>query len=564
MPKLVVLQGPDKGRTFQTGDEPFVLGRSSEQALLTDNTISRHHAELRRVDGAWLIEDRGSSNGTYLNGVRVTKPTRLKRGDQIRLGSTLLVFAGDEKGDTSVRGLVDLDNAGKYIDSAIMATAPSNEDSVIIAAPETADAVRAWRVMYSLAETIGSILSEKELLERVMDVIFEQVPVDRGFILMKDPQGDDLVARVVRYRVRPGRNESNETQPITTSHRIIDHVSHKREAVLCTNAMTDRRFASVNNKNEGSIHDFSLRSVICAPIIARDELLGVIHIDCSMTAHTYNEEQLRLITAIGYQAGLALENLQLLASRMQQERLAAAGETVAYLSHHIKNILQGMRSGADLLEMGLAKKRDEQVRQGWDIVRRNLDKVFDLTMNMLAFSKDRQPRLDYVQLNHLVNEVVELAQHTADSRHIMLLSDLEENIPPIMLDADGISRALLNIVMNALDAVPHDEGIVHVKTHYDGPNKVATISVHDNGPGIPENQVATIFQPFHSTKGNAGTGLGLAVAKKVLDEHRGRIEVTSSPLEGTVFSLLIPTAEGAKFDSTDTLGAISRSGSAAR
>jgi len=555
VPKLVVLQGPDKGRTFQTGEDCFLLGRSSEQALLTDNTISRHHAELRRVDGVWLIEDRGSSNGTYLNGVRVNKPTRVKRGDQIRLGSTLVVFAGDEN-EMAVRGLVDLDTGGKYVDSAIMATIPTSEDSVIIAAPETADAVRAWRVMYSLAETLGSILSEQELLERVMDVIIEQMPVDRGFILMKDPQTEDLIPRVVRFRTRA--DENKDKQPITTSHRIVDHVAHKREAVLCTNAMTDRRFATVGPSNTGSIHDYSLRSVICAPIIARDELLGVIHIDCSMTAHTYNEEQLRLTTAIGYQTGLALENLQLLATRMQQERLAAVGETVAYLSHHIKNILQGMRSGADLLELGLAKNREEQVRQGWGIVHRNLDKVMDLTMNMLAFSKDRQPRLDFVQLNHIVNEVVELAQHPADERHIMLLSDLEENIPPIMMDADGISRALLNIVMNALDAVPHDEGIVHVKTHYDAAKKIATISVHDNGPGIPENQLSTIFQPFHSTKGNAGTGLGLAVAKKVIDEHRGRIDVQSNPVDGTVFSLLIPAAEGARFDSNETMGAIQR------
>jgi two-component system NtrC family sensor kinase len=531
-----------------------VLGRSSEQAPLTDNTISRHHAELRRDDGAWLIEDRGSSNGTYLNGVRVTKPTRVKRGDQIRLGSTLLVFAGDE-GDASVRGMVELDAGGKHVDSAIMATVPSSEDSVIIAAPETADAVRAWRVMYSLAETLGSILSERELLERVMDVIFEQVPVDRGFILMRDPQTDDLIARVVRYRTGGGRSGVDEKQPITTSHRIIDHVAHKREAVLCTNAMTDRRFAPVGATNQGSIHDYSLRSVICAPIIARDDLLGVIHIDSSMSAHTYNEEQLRLITAMGYQAGLALENLQLLATRMQHERLAAVGETVAYLSHHIKNILQGMRSGADLLEMGLAKKQDEQVRQGWGIVHRNLDKIFDLTMNMLAFSKERQPRLDYVQINHVVDETVGMAQHTADERHIMLLTDLEENIPPILVDADGINRALLNIVMNALEAVPHDEGIVRVKTHYDAAAKIVTISVHDNGPGIPENQMAVIFQPFHSSKGHAGTGLGLAVARKIMDEHRGRIEVTSNPVDGTVFSLLIPAAEGAKFDSTDTLGA---------
>jgi len=558
MPRLVVLQGPDKGKTFYTGDEPVVLGRSSEHTPLTDNTISRRHAELRLVDGTWLIEDQGSSNGTYVNGVRITKPERLKWGDQIRLGSTLLVFTGDDAAERSgaMRGLVDLDTAGKYVDSAIMASLPSNEDSVIIAAPETADAVRAWRVMYSLSETLGSILSEQELLERVMDVIFEQVPVDRGFILMRDAETLELVPRVVRYRGTPGKND--QKRPITTSRRIIDHVEHKGEAVLCTNAMTDRRFAPVGNQKEGSIHDYGLRSVICAPIMAREQLLGVIHIDCSMSAHTYNEEQLRLITAIGYQTGLVLENLKLLATRVQHERLAAAGETVAYLSHYIKNILQGMRSGADVLEMGLRKEDLGVVRQGWEIVHRNLEKIFNLTMNMLAFSKDRQPRLEYVQLNHLIDEAVGLAQATADERGIMLLTDLDENMPPIMLDSDGISQAVLNIVTNALDAAPREQGIVQVKTAYDPSHKIATISITDNGPGIPEDQIDAIFQPFQSTKGHGGTGLGLAVARKIIQEHRGRIDVQSSPAEGTVFELKIPAAAGATLDSTETHSPMSR------
>jgi len=559
VPRLIVLQGPDKGRTFQTGDEPVVLGRSSEQAPLTDNTVSRRHAELRLVDGAWVIEDLGSSNGTYVNGVRIAKPTRLKRGDQIRLGSTLLVFAGDEDGQKqaeTVRGLVDLDGAGKYVDSAIMASIPSNEDSVIIAAPETADAVRAWRVMYSLSETLGSMFSEQELLERVMDIIFEQVPVDRGFILMLDVESQQLVPKVVRYRTRHGRGK--QKQPITTSRRIIDHVVHNREAVLCTNAMTDRRFAAAGNKKEGSIHDYGLRSVICAPIMARDSLLGVIHIDCSMSAHTYNEEQLRLITAIGYQTGLALENLKLLATRMQHERLVAAGETVAYLSHYIKNILQGLRSGADLVEMGLGKGRMEIIRQGWQIVNRNLEKIYNLTMNMLAFSKEREPRLEYVQLNHVVDEAVQLAQRTADERGIMLLTDLEENMPPITIDSDGIMQVVLNIVMNALDAAPRESGIVHVRTRYEAADKIAVISISDNGPGIPEDQLKHIFKPFHSTKGNAGTGLGLAVAKKIVEEHRGRIDVQTSPDEGTIFEIRLPAAEGAALDSAKTMGPVSR------
>ena len=93
---LIVLQGPDKGRTLRTSDELVLIGRGANQIPLTDQTISRRHAELRKLEGGWLLTDLNSANGTYLNGVRLQKPTRLKHGDQMRVGSTLMVYAGDE------------------------------------------------------------------------------------------------------------------------------------------------------------------------------------------------------------------------------------------------------------------------------------------------------------------------------------------------------------------------------------------------------------------------------------------------------------------------------------
>ena len=538
MATLIVLQGPDRGRTFRTGSEPVLLGRDCEEIPLTDNTISRRHCELRPENGTWVLKDLHSANGTHVNGVRVYKPTRLKHGDQIKIGSTLLVYSGEQtiekiSGRHRTQGLVDLDVAATVLDLSILARVPSSEDSVIIAAPETAQAVHAWRVMYQMAEAVGAIPTPDELLERMMDIVFEQVEVDRGFVLMRDEESQELIPYVVRYR----HKQDTTPERITTSRRIINHVVAHREGVLCTNAATDERFADA--KASGSIHDYGLRSVICAPITAREELLGIIHIDCSTGTHTYSEDQLRLITSIGAMSGLAIENARLVQSRMQTERLAAIGETVASLSHSIKNILQGLRSGADIVEMGLARRKLETIGDGWPIVQRNLDRIFNLTMNMLAYSKEREPRLEPVQLNKIVADAVEHVQAQADARGVVLLSELDEPFPAVPMDGDGMQQVALNLLMNALDAAPSPDGFVTARTSYDAPNGMAIFTVADNGPGIPEDQIDRVFEPFHSTKGHAGTGLGLPVAKKIVEEHRGTIEVESTP-EGTTMIVKLP------------------------
>src|SRR5262245_55063224 len=196
MPALTVLQGPDKGRTYPAGtDDTILLGRASDLVALTDYTVSRRHAEIRPTSGGWILEDLKSANGTYLNGKRVERPMRLKHGDQIRLGGTLFVWSGrEDRGPEPLRGyhavvgdLIDLDAGGKkVVDSSIIASVASSDDTMILAPPAAAEAVRAWRVMSSLLEAVGAVPSPHELLERVMDIVFEEVPADHGFILMRD------------------------------------------------------------------------------------------------------------------------------------------------------------------------------------------------------------------------------------------------------------------------------------------------------------------------------------------------------------------------------------------
>lgn len=539
MATLIVLQGPDKGRTLRTGDDVVLLGRGSNQIPLTDPTISRRHAELRVVNGAWTIADLDSANGTYVNGVRITRPTRLKHGDQIRVGGTLLVYSGDESvqqfsGSNIPTDLVTLDAGSQTVDATVVATAPASADSLAVGGPEAAHAIRAWNVMRALTDAIGSLLPPDQLLARILDIIFEEVEVDRGVIFVRDEETGELLPEVVRLRGgTPSR--AFDGQAIIASRTIINHVVDSRQGVLCSNVVTDKRFQSGK-----SVQSLGMRSVVCAPIVARDRVLGVIHLDCPVTRHTYNEDELRLISAIGYQAGLAIENSRLVQAHLQRERLAAAGETVAYLAHYIKNILQGMRSGAEVVERGLARGDLSTTAQGWRVVERNLERSYNLMLNMLAFSKDRTPRLEPLQLNRIIEDVVALVQKQADEKKAMLLTELDENAPPIPLDYDGIHQVILNLVTNAIEAVPVGKGMIHLRTRYLPDRHVLTLAVTDNGPGVPSEQRERIFEPFHSSKGHGGTGLGLAVARKVVHELGGLIELVDPPDGGAEFRVHLP------------------------
>ncbi len=541
MATLLVLQGPDKGRTLRTDDEVVLIGRGSSQIPLTDQTISRRHAELKHIDGGWLLSDLHSANGTYVNGVRLTRAVKLKHGDQIRVGSTLLVYSGDEtvqqfSGASIPHDLITLDASSVSVDASVVASVPSSEDSIVLAAPETAYAVKAWNVMRALTDVIGSLLPPEQMLARVLDIIFQEVEVDRGVIFVRDEATGELLPEVVRLRSRSRDDEDAPT--IIPSRTIINLVVNSREGILSSNAIADKRFQSGK-----SVQNLGLRSVICAPVVARERILGVIHLDCPITRHTYNEYELRLITAIGYQSGLAIENARLVQQHLQQERLAAAGETVAYLSHYIKNLLQGMRSGADVLQMGLDRRDLTTAAQGWHIVERNLDRSYNLMMNMLAFSKQREPRLEPLQLNRIVEDVMELVQKQADDRQVVLLSDLDEHVPAVPLDYDGIHQVALNIVTNAIDAVPQGTGMINVRTRYEPAEHRVVLTVKDNGPGVPPEQRARVFEPFHSSKGQGGTGLGLAVARKIVRELGGEIELLSPPDGGAEFRVLLSTIQ---------------------
>lgn len=551
---LTVIQGPDKGRRFELPDhEPQQIGRSSEALPLTDQTISRRHAEMTPDGGRWILRDLGSSNGTFVNGVRVTEARTLQPGDQIRAGTTLVIFGEDEKLKRSKMAGVRL--AGrKEIEINVEHTVASNDDSMIMSSPDPKQSAEfQLSIIYELVNLIGTITDKQELYEKVMEVVFNYFDADRGFILVAEKIGDPPEPVVVRKRHDGGNNLlpdlRDKGKPITISRTIVQYVMSKGVGVLSSNAMNDQRFAAGD-----SVQGYGIRSAMCVPIKYKDRIYGVIQVDSKIANYTYTEDQLTLLTAIGVQTGLALANLRLVEARLRSERLAGVGQTVASLSHSIKNILQGMRGGADVVELGLRKQNMGVVNSGWEIVSRNLERIYELTMNMLAYSKQRRPEIEMENLVPQLDEVAALVSKQYENKKVALILDFAPDMPPVPIDGGAIHQAVLNLLSNALDAVEPEEGIVTLRCEFDAAADRVVLSVSDNGEGMSPATKRGLFEPFHSTKGLRGTGLGLVVTKKVVDEHGGTISVESTRDQGTTFTIHLPLTMGSAPASADTHG----------
>ena len=205
---------------------------------------------------------------------------------------------------------------------------------------------------------------------------------------------------------------------------------------------------------------YGIRSAICSPIRFRDRVFGAVSVDSSLANYTFTEQQLALMNAIGQHTGLALANADSYGERLQTERLVTIGQTVASLSHSIKNILQGLRGGADVVEMGLEKQDLVVASDGWPILKRNLDRIMGLTLNMLAFSRERSIELELQPLGALIDDCASLLEGLATSKQVALIVDHDEEMPPIPIAAGLLHQALMNLIGNAIAAAEPDHGAV--------------------------------------------------------------------------------------------------------
>ncbi|MEE9418363.1 MAG: response regulator [Desulfatiglandaceae bacterium] len=229
---------------------------------------------------------------------------------------------------------------------------------------------------------------------------------------------------------------------------------------------------------------------------------------------------------------------------VEAERLAVVGQTVAAIAHAIKNITGGLTGGAFVLEKGLELKNEKYLCQGWDMVKGNVAKIKGLAIDLLHYAKEREPDHRLCDPNRPIQEVYDLMLPRAREHDVNLHIELDRGLPEVLLDPEGIHRCMLNLVTNAIDACTDiscsKTGREVTLRSSKGKDCAVEYQVVDEGCGMDKETRDKIFQRFFSTKGSQGTGLGLMITKKIVDEHKGVIECESTKGKGTKFVIKLP------------------------
>ena len=302
---MVVKEGLDPGHRFEIDGQGAVIGRGSDCIVrLSDAAVSRHHARIERQGDKISVVDLDSRNGTFINGMRMSA-SELHPGDELGMGSHVLTLLDPASADEDTHAVCVLDEPEGSERTPLVAlpigevklTAPEETEEQDIASLQ--DDRRKLALLYELGRSIHTEHDMNALLERIMDWVFRVVKADRAFMMLVG-KGGELVPGVVRKR--KGLKDEKE---ITVSRTIIDRVLRDETSVLIEDAMADARF-----HDSHTVGLFGIRSAMCVPVRGASRVLGIIHVDRTLSESRFSRTDLELLTAVAGVAATALENAE--------------------------------------------------------------------------------------------------------------------------------------------------------------------------------------------------------------------------------------------------------------
>lgn len=451
-----------------------------------------------------------------------------------------------------------------------------------------------WRQTYrlQLMQEIGRLFQNSLDIERVLTSVLTCITAgsalgfNRAFVFLLDEKG-----RVLEGRMALGPSSSEEASRIwaeisqteLTLPELLERTEHEREAEVCglqkrANSLQIRLdnacFPAIQRAIEGKIaiavaHDellcpgacsddegaeveaaaalFSASQIAIAPLMAKNRLIGVVLADNLYSGTPIDEGDVQLLDTLAQQAGLTIDNAlayEALQGAQRElvsaERLVAVGEMAARVSHEIRNPLATIGGFA----RSIAKKADDEagVRRKSGVIVAEIARLEELLTDLLDMARPRPLDFQAQSVNELVEHSLLLADADLRSCGASLERDLGADLPPVMVDRARLLQAFLNTIRNGAQAMP-DGGILRVSTRLRAarPNAPARVEVEikDTGVGIPAKALQSVFDPFFSTK-VSGSGLGLAVTKRIMQDHGGQIGVTSVENQGTSFTFALP------------------------
>jgi len=383
------------------------------------------------------------------------------------------------------------------------------------------------------------------------DSLVQLLDVASCFILLYDEQTQSLrggaSSRIRRDVVK------DIVIAIDDATSIAATVARERKVICIPDTGKDTRA-----QQAPLVRRFGETALAAIPILSRGRLEGVVIVDETRGPRTYTKEWIELASAMVAQVGLSIANARLYeslrksydevaqtrAEMVKRERLAGLGELAAIVAHEVRNPLGVIYNATNSLKRLTNDSADAMTLL--DIVREECERLNHIVGDLLDFASPRKLTLQPEEIGRVLGEVVEAipeappakTEKNEKNEKLRFEVTIDDDLPPVLVDRRLIRQAFLNVALNGVQAMPRG-GTLHMRAFLKGADDVI-IEIKDEGPGIAEHDLPRIFEPFFTTKAT-GAGLGLAVVKRIVEDHGGQIWVNSLPT-GTTFCFRLPVA----------------------
>ncbi len=370
---------------------------------------------------------------------------------------------------------------------------------------------------------INSTLDLDKLLGLILDAAAKSIEADRGTLYLVDPIKQELWSKVLQ-----GSNMVEIRLPIGKG--ISGYVAQTGEIINIPDAYKDARFNPDIDKRTG----YRTRNMLCMPMKNKDgKIIGVFQL-LNKRDGAFGKEDEQFIDAFSAHASIAIENARLAQEMVQSERLSAVGRMASVIIHDIKNPMGTLRVYAQVMKK---KSGNEEAAKLADEMIHQVDRFVNMTQEILDFTRGvSASNFAEVDFGEIMDGVLSFIENDLTKNNIQLIKNAQFK-GKVMLDQDKMVRVFYNIASNARDAMPNG-GSLTVTTQRD--NGFVRTDFKDTGTGMPEEVKKRIFEPFMTYGKKHGTGLGMAIVKKVIDDHKGRIEIDSEMGKGTTIKIFLP------------------------
>jgi two-component system sensor histidine kinase HydH len=398
-----------------------------------------------------------------------------------------------------------------------------------------------------------NVIDPDDMVQVVIDALRESNRVTRASVYLLDTAGTSLTLRRELGGSSPMRLDVATRRPMLAQMQgegalLRDVVQRERErAPREAEAELDE---IVDTMAE-------LGASLAVPIITqprgedrdtKPELIGALFVDDERLLEPFSREEVELFGGLASQAAITLQNSKVYEMRKERERLAALGEMAAGLAHEIRNPLGAIKGAVQVVEPNMANF-DATTREFLGVIVEEVDRLNRVVTQFLSYSRPYTGEMSQVQVDDVVQATLRLI---SPDRLERLTVDVSASLPKVRGDAEALRQVFHNLLLNALDAVSErEDGKVRIESSVRPRGLLSgtavVVSVIDNGPGLSSQTMTNLFVPFHTTK-SGGTGLGLPISQRIVENHHGVIEVTTPTPGGAVFSVVLPV------DSTTTTG----------